>query len=225
MSKTIIGVCVAVFVLQLAVPSLTNDLSFAPVVGWSEPWRLLTSAFLHSPGNLLHIGFNMFVLWQIGPYLESLLGRARFVALYLVSAIGGSVGYLLLASAPTAGVNPTLFFADHPAWVTGVVGASGAVFGLFGAMLVLDRHLGRSTAGIGLIIIANAVLGFVVPASPGRPTWAGSSPERRAPRSSPCSAHRAAPGWSGRPSGESSSSSPPSTSSSTAGCRRSTAER
>ncbi|MDQ2757989.1 MAG: rhomboid family intramembrane serine protease [Actinomycetota bacterium] len=161
-TKVIIGICVVVFVAQLARPALTQDLSFAPVVGWSEPWRFLTSAFLHSPGNLLHIGFNMLVLWQIGPYLESLVGRARFVALYLVSAFGGSVGYLLLAAAPTS-ASTQVFFADNPSWATGVVGASGAVFGLFGVLLLLNRHLGRSTAGIGFTIIANGVLGFVVP--------------------------------------------------------------
>lgn len=161
-SKGIIALCVVVFVGQLARPALTQDLSFAPVVGWSEPWRFLSAAFLHSPGNLLHIAFNMLCLWQIGPYLEGLLGRARFVALYLVSAFGGSVGYLLLAAAPTNTSTP-VFFSDNPSWVTGVVGASGAVFGLFAALLVLNRHLGRSTAGIGFTIVANAVLGFVVP--------------------------------------------------------------
>ena len=64
-----------------------------------EPWRFVTSAFAHSPGNLLHIAFNMYALWIMGTYLEPLLGRARFVAVYLLSAIGGSVVYLLFVLA------------------------------------------------------------------------------------------------------------------------------
>ncbi|WP_295699166.1 rhomboid family intramembrane serine protease [Lapillicoccus sp.] len=161
-TKVLIGICVVVFVGQLVRPSLTTDLEFAPVVGWSEPWRVLTAAFLHSPGNFLHIAFNMLCLWQIGPYLEQLLGRARFVALYLISAIGGSAGVVLLAAAPPAFLTNAQVDA-YQSWFTGVVGASGAVFGLFGALLVLNRHLGRSTAGIGVTIVLNGVLGFVIP--------------------------------------------------------------
>jgi len=161
-SKVIIGICVVLFVLQTYVfPALTVDLSFVPSIAATEPWRFITSAFLHSPGSLLHIGFNMLCLWQIGPYLESLLGRARFLALYLVSAVGGSVGYLLLAAAPSAPGSVAPFWAGS--WDAQAVGASGAVFGLFGALLVLNRHLGRSTAGIGFTIVVNGVLGFVVP--------------------------------------------------------------
>ncbi|MEP6798303.1 MAG: rhomboid family intramembrane serine protease [Lapillicoccus sp.] len=162
-SKVIIGVCVLVFVGQLARPGLTNDLAFAPSVGWSEPWRVLTSAFLHSPSNYLHIALNMFCLWQIGPYLESLLGRARFAAVYLISAIGGSAGVLLLASPPPLGASQAVVDASYASWFTAVVGASGAVFGLFGALLVLNRHLGRSTAGIGVTIVINGVFGFIYP--------------------------------------------------------------
>lgn len=161
-TKVLIGICVVVFVGQLVRPSLTTDLEFAPVVGWSEPWRVVTAAFLHSPGNFLHIAFNMLCLWQIGPYLEQLLGRARFVAVYLISAIGGSAGVVLLAAAPPA-LLTNAQVNDYPSWFTGVVGASGAVFGLFGALLVLNRHLGRSTAGIGVTIVLNGVLGFVIP--------------------------------------------------------------
>ncbi|MEO7060902.1 MAG: rhomboid family intramembrane serine protease [Lapillicoccus sp.] len=161
-SKVLIGICVVVYVAQLARPGLTTALSFAPVVGWSEPWRALTSAFVHSPGTFLHIAFNMLCLWQIGPYLEQLLGRARFVAVYLISAIGGSAGVLLLAAAPPALLTNAQVDA-YASWFTQAVGASGAVFGLFGALLVLNRHLGRSTVGIGVAIVLNGVLGFVIP--------------------------------------------------------------
>jgi membrane associated rhomboid family serine protease len=154
---TIIGICVVVWLLQQVSPVVTDKLAFVPAVGSAEPWRFLTSAFAHSPGQLLHILFNMYALWILGQYLEPLLGRVRFAALYLVSAVGGSVGFLLLASPPVAGGLPSA------SWGTQMVGASGAVFGLFGALIVLNRHLGRSSAPIFFIIGINAVLGFVVP--------------------------------------------------------------
>jgi membrane associated rhomboid family serine protease len=155
-TMTIIGICVAVWLMQQASPTLSAALNFSPPAARTEPWRFLTSAFEHSPGQMLHILFNMYALWVLGSYLEPMLGRLRFAALYLICAIGGSVGYLWLTSPqldPVAGV----YY-----WVP-VVGASGAVFGLFGALLVLNRHLGRSSGPIIGVIAINAVIGFVVP--------------------------------------------------------------
>ena len=144
----IMVICGIVYVGELASPRVYGEGALAPFIATQEPWRILTSAFLHSPSQIFHILFNMFALWMIGPYLETLLGRARFLGLYLVSALAGSITYLLFQ--PTDSTQ-------------GVVGASGAVFGLFGAFVVLQRHLGRdSSAMIGTIAI-NAVLGFVIP--------------------------------------------------------------
>jgi membrane associated rhomboid family serine protease len=157
-TMSIIGICAAVWVLQRVSAQVTGDLAFVPVLGASEPWRFLTAAFAHSPGQILHILFNMYALWVLGQYLEPLLGRVRFAALYLVSAFGGSVGFLLLASPPT-----TAAAIPNSSWVTPMVGASGAVFGLFGALLVLNRHLGRSSGPMFGVLAINAVLGFVVP--------------------------------------------------------------
>ncbi|HET8614989.1 MAG TPA: rhomboid family intramembrane serine protease [Actinomycetales bacterium] len=149
---TIIGLCVLVFGLQ-QVPSMTitSDLAFVPALAADEPWRFVTAAFLHSPSFLLHIVFNMVALWQVGPALEHLLGRARFVALYLISAVGGSVGYLLLA-------DPTNPFS----WYAPVVGASGAVFGLFGATVLVLRKLRLDIRPLVGVIVINAILGFVI---------------------------------------------------------------
>ena len=157
----IVVICAAVWLLQQVSPAVTRDLAFVPYLGAAEPWRFLTAAFAHSPGQILHILFNMYALWILGQYLEPLLGRIRFAILYLVSAFGGSVGYLLLASPPTLPL--TQAGIDRSNWVVSMVGASGAVFGLFGALLVLNRHLGRSSGPMFGVLAINAVLGFVVP--------------------------------------------------------------
>ena len=147
---TLIGLCAVSYVLQLAVPGWTSRWAFSPVAGAFEPWRFLTAAFLHSPSQVFHILFNMIALWMVGPYLESTLGRARFATLYLVSALGGSVGAVVLAPLTDT-------------WTTALVGASGAVFGLFGAVLVVLRRTGRDARSMIGIIVINGVLGFVLP--------------------------------------------------------------
>lgn len=148
----LIGICVAVYVGQLTNDEVTRQLQFVPWLAAAEPWRFLTSAFAHSPGSFMHILFNMFALWITGQYLEPLLGRLKFLALFLISAVGGSVGFLLLVPV-----------VNEAGYLTAAVGASGAVFGLFAATLVLNRHLGRETGGIVAILGINVVLGFVLP--------------------------------------------------------------
>ncbi|MCU1531499.1 MAG: rhomboid family intrarane serine protease [Arthrobacter sp.] len=149
----IIGLCALVYVLQWLVPNdgIYQELAYAPVFTDVEPWRMLTSAFLHSQGFLLHIVLNMYTLWIFGQALEPLLGRIRFLAVYLLSAFGGSVGFLLLTP---------VYPAEGP---VGVVGASGAVFGLFGAMLVVQRHRGGETRQLWVLIAINGAIGFLVP--------------------------------------------------------------
>lgn len=147
-TMTLIGLCVAAYGAQMLVPGFTGDWIFAPSIGRIEPWRFLTTAFLH--GGLLHLAFNMYALWLVGPTLEKVLGRWRYLALYLISALGGSVAVLLLTS-------PTGDF-----WNVGTVGASGAVFGLFGALALTMRRLKRSDSQILALIAINFVLGFVI---------------------------------------------------------------
>ncbi|WP_350004145.1 rhomboid family intramembrane serine protease [Pseudarthrobacter sp. WHRI 8279] len=155
----IIAVCVLVYALQWLIPGQVvyeqfayNNVFATPRYGAFEPWRMLTAAFLHSPDSLLHIILNMYTLWIFGQALEPLLGRARFLALYLISAVGGSVGYLLL--------NPVLVPGQG---LVGVVGASGAIFGLFGAMLLVQRHRGGETRQLWVLIAINGVIGFLIP--------------------------------------------------------------
>ncbi len=152
MTFTIIGLCVASWILQLVTGGTwTSMLAFAPWIGELQPYRFLTAAFLHSTSPV-HILFNMYALWVTGPFLEQQLGRLRFAALYLLSALGGSVGYLVLAGGPTS-----------DAWVTPVVGASGAVFGLFGAIIPVLRRMGRNATQIVVLIAINMAIPFLVP--------------------------------------------------------------
>jgi membrane associated rhomboid family serine protease len=153
-TQSIIALCVAVFALQwFGGERVTDDLSFFAPEALAQPYRFLTSAFLHSPTFILHIVMNMYALWILGPYLESLLGRVRFTLLYLLSALGGSVGYFVIA--PPSG-------QPGAAWVTSAVGASGAIFGLFSALVIVNRRLGRDVTGVIGVILINAVLGFAV---------------------------------------------------------------
>lgn len=114
-------------------------------VAEGEYWRLITGGFLHA--GILHIGFNMYILWWLGSQLEPAIGRSRFIALYFTSLLAGSFGALL--------VEPTGF----------TVGASGAVFGLMGAAFVFQRQQGINPmqSGIGPLILINLVIGFIIP--------------------------------------------------------------
>jgi membrane associated rhomboid family serine protease len=117
---------------------------FGPLVAQGDWWRLITSAFLHA--NLLHIGFNMLALWWIGAPVENYLGRSRYLGLYFVAGLAGSAGALL--QAPTT---PTL-------------GASGAIFGILGAMLVLEWQATGTLAGNAMtLIVINLVFSFAIP--------------------------------------------------------------
>ena len=147
---TIIGLCVLAYVAQkLPGSQVTERFEFVPYYAASEPWRLLTAAFLHLEQQPLHILANMYALWLTGPYLEELFGRLRFALLYLICAVGGSIGYLMLANPHSA------------TWFTGTVGASGAVFGLFGAYFIVQRKLNRDTAPLIAVILINFAFGFL----------------------------------------------------------------
>ncbi len=145
---SIIGVTVAVYVLQF-VPGLgiTNAFLYAGIYsapGYFEPWRLLTTVFVHSTGFILHLVLNMYTLWIFGRLLEGMIGSRRFLALYLLAGLGGSIGVLWLAG-------PT----------TPVVGASGAIFGVIGAFVVIHRSLGGSAPQLYVLLALNLLIGFL----------------------------------------------------------------
>lgn len=153
----IIGICVAVWVGELMSWSFFGNVAFIALAAQDEPWRYITSGFAHDRSNVIHLLFNMMALYFMGQYLEPMLGRLRFAALYLVAVLGGSVGYQLLTSAPVRGGD---LYASG--WATPLVGASGGVFGLFVAVIVLNRHLGREIGPMLTLIAINVVLGFTM---------------------------------------------------------------
>jgi membrane associated rhomboid family serine protease len=109
-----------------------------------EYWRLVTGGFLHE--NLLHIGFNMYLLYLLGMMLEPALGSVKFAAIYLTSLLAGSLGALFATAVPT-------------------LGASGAIFGLMGAAVVelRSRRMSVMESGIGGLIVINLILSFAIP--------------------------------------------------------------
>jgi len=150
-TKALIGINVAVYLAQIGSGAGANSLGgtlyvkgalWGPAVAHGDWWRLITGGFLHA--NILHLGMNMLILWLVGSPLEEMLGRGRYALLYFVSLLAGSAGALLQAP-----LVPT-------------VGASGAIFGLFGALLVLEYFATGQIVGgqaFGLIAI-NLIFSF-----------------------------------------------------------------
>jgi membrane associated rhomboid family serine protease len=155
-TRTLIGLNVAVFIVTAASganvlsgstgsSTIYNRFALVPAaVAHGEWYRLFTSTFLHY--GLIHILFNMYALFLIGPQLEAALGRLRFVVLYVLAGVGG--GVLSVATGPP---------------LEQAAGASGAIFGLFGALYVVARHSNMQTNGIVITIAANLVFTFAIP--------------------------------------------------------------
>jgi membrane associated rhomboid family serine protease len=144
-----IAICLAVTLVGWLIPdqtwSLTANFGFLPAFARAEPWRAVTSMFDHA--GLAHLALNMICLWMVGSFLEPVLGRWRYAALCLISGLSGSVailGWARLGSEPMA-------------WFQLTVGASGAIFGLFGAMVWVVRRLGGNLRGILVVLGINLV--------------------------------------------------------------------
>lgn len=145
---TLIAINAVVFVLQylLGINEVSGNFGMWPIgIALGGEWyRLLTAAFLH--GSILHIGFNMYVLYALGPTLERVLGHARFLLLYVLAALGGSVASYAFSDVRTLSV-----------------GASGAIFGLMGALVVAGRRLRYDVTQVLVLLGINVVIGFVAP--------------------------------------------------------------
>jgi membrane associated rhomboid family serine protease len=146
----LIAVNVAVYVVGFGIEGGNDRMSldgglFGPLVDQGEWYRIVTSGFLH--GSLIHIGFNMYLLYLLGQQLEPAMGRLRFAVTYFFSLLCGSLAVLLIA----------------PRELT--VGASGAVFGLMGALAVLhySRGVRLFDTGLGGLILINLLFTFAIP--------------------------------------------------------------
>ncbi len=124
--------------------SFETYFAYTPIATTIAPWQMITAAFLH--GSWLHIIFNMYTLYIFGQVLEPMLGKTRFLWLYLISAFGGSVAVLLFS-------DPT----------STVVGASGAIYGLMGAYFVLLRAIGQRSGQLMGLIAFNLIFSFLNP--------------------------------------------------------------
>jgi membrane associated rhomboid family serine protease len=152
-TMTLIGINVGIYFLQLAGgASITGNggwifehgALYGPLVANGDWYRLLSAAFLHY--GPIHLGLNMLALWWIGRPLENYLGPVRYLLLYLVSGLAGSAGALI--------ANPTAV----------TVGASGAIFGILGAAIVLERQGTYVLGGAALpLLIVNLAFTFAVP--------------------------------------------------------------
>jgi membrane associated rhomboid family serine protease len=156
----LLGLNVAFYLVEWVYPRIVDylemvggaydpDLQQRVGVAFGQEYRLITSAFLHAPGlagfGPAHIIFNMWALMLVGPALERMLGPIRFLALYLLSALGGAVLFYLFAPRNAA-----------------ALGASGAIFGLFGAWFVVARRMRADTRSIVFLIGINLVLSFTL---------------------------------------------------------------
>lgn len=161
-SYLLVGINVAVYLAEWIYPRIVDYLDMVGFaydgtlrasvgVAHGQTYRLLTSAFLHEPGlsgfGPAHIIFNMWALLLVGPALERLLGHARFLAVYVLSALGGAVLFYVLAP------------PNEPS-----LGASGAIFGLFGAWFVVSKRLRVDSRAIVFLIVINLVITFAVAA-------------------------------------------------------------
>jgi membrane associated rhomboid family serine protease len=146
LTYALIAINVAVFIAEMASGNLEKQLTlWPPAVADGQLYRLVTAAFLHYGAT--HLLLNMWALYVVGPPLEMWLGRLRFGALYALSGLGGSVLVYLLSPLNTA-----------------TAGASGAIFGLFGATFVVAKRLTLDVRWVAAVIVVNLVFTFVVPA-------------------------------------------------------------
>jgi membrane associated rhomboid family serine protease len=158
-TQILLGLNVVLYLIELAHAQLGYDWAMigagsltrgSPIVGVAvgQWYRLITSAFIPPAGvgylGFLDIAFNMWALFVVGPAVERVLGHARFLAVYLVSGVGGSILLYYLVPFELA------------------AGASGAIFGLFGAWFVLARRLQADVRPVVLLIVINLALGFSV---------------------------------------------------------------
>ena len=158
-TTAIMAICIVVWaieaVLFLVWPeggnAFVNAGMLLPATAVRHPWTFITSMFLHQPTSLWHILFNMLTLWCVGPVLERMMGHWPYLALYLLSGLGGGAGLMVWAVCSPSG------------WMTAAYGASGALFGLFAAILVVYRRIGIDIRSMLIWMLINFLMPVITP--------------------------------------------------------------
>lgn len=151
----LLGITVVSYLVGMVWPTLDQYLAFNPVVAYTQPWRFFTVSLVHA--GFFHILFNMMMLYFLGTWGERIIGHWRFLSLYLLSTFGGSVAVLAWAV-----VQPSSL-------TTWTVGASGAIYGMFGAVLVQQLRNKLNPTSIIVLLAINLVYSFTV----GGVSWQG----------------------------------------------------
>lgn len=128
------GICVIVFILQIAIPAITENFALVSATVLSEPWTVFTHMFLH--GGVTHLLYNLFALALFGTILERLLGWRRFLVIYFISGVAASIGAVIF----------------YPA----TIGASGAIFGVLGCLAVLRPKMTVFMVGFPMPMVVAA---------------------------------------------------------------------
>lgn len=158
-TTTIMTACIVVWLVETLLrfvwPAGFNALLSAgmllPATAVDHPWTFLTSMFLHQPSSLWHILFNMMTLWCIGPMLERMMGHLPYLALYTLSGLAGGTGVMVWSAFVPQG------------WATAVYGASGSLFGLFAAVLVVYRRTGTDIRSMLIWMLINFLMPVIMP--------------------------------------------------------------
>lgn len=154
------AVCIVVWIVEAVLNlvwqgglnAMLNAGMLMPATAVHKPWTFITSMFLHQPNSLWHILFNMLTLWCVGPVLERMMGHWLFLALYAVSGLAGGTGMMLWA-----------VLSGASGWITPVYGASGALFGLFAAILVVYRRIGLDIRSMMIWMLINFLMPVIMP--------------------------------------------------------------
>ena len=161
-TNAIIALCIIVWVVeelawlfnQNMLMWLENYFAFIPAMTTSAPWIALTSMFMHAAGtDFWHIVCNMISLWFIGPALERVYGHWQYLALYLTCGLGGDAGLMTYARCVDT----------VPAWLSSSWGASGAIFGLMGSLLVIYKQSKMDMIQLIIVVVMNLAMPLFVP--------------------------------------------------------------
>ncbi|WP_137655568.1 rhomboid family intramembrane serine protease [Bifidobacterium moukalabense] len=160
-TAAIMAICIVVWIAEAllnlvwqgGLGAMLNAGMLMPATAIHRPWTFITSMFLHQPNSLWHILFNMLTLWCVGPVLERMMGHWPFLALYTVSGLAGGTGMMIWAVLDPSGSG----------WLTPVYGASGALFGLFAAILVVYRRIGLDIRSMMIWMLINFLMPIIMP--------------------------------------------------------------